>query len=117
MTSRNVARIIFVILLIGLSAAFLMQVSSNSVPRFEHADKVVHFGAFFILALTFHRAFPIPIWLALVLLTLYGVAIEWLQSLTPYRDASLGDLIADALGASTYYAIGYWYYRKQKKAK
>lgn len=117
MISRNVARIIFLLLLITLSAAFLMQVSTGAVPRFEHADKVVHFGAFFVLALTFHRAFPIPIWAALIVLTLYGVAIEWLQEMLPYRDASLGDLVADALGAAAYYAIAYWYYRRQKKGR
>jgi VanZ family protein len=117
MTSRNIARLIFLIVLIGLSAAFLMQVSTNQVPRFENADKVVHFGAFFVLALTFHRAFPIPIWAALVILTMYGVAIEWVQDMLPYRDASLGDLIADAAGASTYYAYAYFRFRQKKKAK
>lgn len=117
MTSRNIARIIFVVVLVGLSAAFLMQVSSNQVPRFEHADKLVHFGAFFVLALTFHRAFPIPIWAALIVLTLYGVAIEWVQGMLPYRSSSVGDLIADAAGASTYYVYAYFRFRQKKKAK
>lgn len=117
MTPRNVARIIFVIVLIGLSVAFLVQISGNQVPRFEHADKVVHFGAFFVLALTFHRAFPIPIWAALAILTSYGLAIEWAQDLLPYRQASLGDLLADAAGAATYYAFAYWRFHHKKKAK
>lgn len=122
MTSRNIARLIFLIVLIGLSAAFLMQVSSNQVPRFENADKVVHFVAFFVLALTFHRAFPIPIWAALIVLTLYGVAIEWVQGMLPYRSSSVGDLVADAAGASTYYVWAYWRFRRnqsrqKKKAK
>lgn len=116
MSSRNVARLIFLLVLIGLSVAFLAQISGNQVPRFEHADKVVHFVAFFILAVTFHRAFPIPIWAALIVLTMYGLAIEGAQHILPYRQASLGDLLADAAGAASYYLWVYWRYQ-QKKAK
>lgn len=58
MTSRNIARLIFLIVLIGLSAAFLMQVSSNQVPRFENADKVVHFVAFFCVGVDVSSCFP-----------------------------------------------------------
>lgn len=111
MTSRNVARVVFLVVLIALSIAFLVQISAGGVPRFQHLDKVVHFVAFFVLALTFHRAFPIPIWAALIILTGYGLAIEWAQDMLPYRQASIGDLIADAAGAVTYYALTYVRFR------
>jgi VanZ family protein len=113
MTPKNMARIIFLLVLIGLSAAFLMQVSSNTLPRFQHIDKLVHFGAFFVLALTFHRAFPLPFWLALIILTSYGLAIEYIQGLLPYRSASWGDLVADAAGAASYYMLIWWRYRRR----
>lgn len=112
MTSKNMARMIFVLVLIGLSVIFLMQVSNNSLPRFQHLDKVVHFGAFFLLALTFHRAFPLPFWLALIILTGYGFAIEYIQGLLPYRSSSWGDLVADAAGAASYYLFAWWRYRR-----
>ncbi|CAI8166356.1 MAG: Uncharacterised protein [Pseudidiomarina mangrovi] len=115
MTPKNVARLIFLLVLIGLSAAFLMQVSNNTLPRFQHLDKVVHFGAFFVLALTFHRAFPLPFWLALLILTGYGLAIEYIQGLLPYRSSSWGDLVADAAGAASYYAFTWWRYRYQQR--
>ncbi|WP_369742631.1 VanZ family protein [Pseudidiomarina sp. PP-1MA] len=114
-TKLVVARIVFVMVLIALSMAFLMQVSTGGIPRFEHADKVVHFAAFFVLALTFHRAFPIPIGAALVVLTLYGLAIEWAQHLLPYRSASAGDLLADAAGAVSYYGLFWWRFERKRK--
>ncbi|MDX1705613.1 VanZ family protein [Pseudidiomarina sp.] len=114
MTKKNTARLLFLLVLIGLSAIFLMRFSSGDLPRFEHADKVVHFGAFFILALTFHRAFPIPFWVALIILTAYGLAIEYVQNLLPYRQASMGDLLADAAGAAAYYLLVWWRYQRRK---
>lgn len=116
MTPKNMARMIFLLVLIGLSVAFLMQVSNNNLPRFQHLDKLVHFGAFFILALTFHRAFPLPFWLALIILTSYGLAIEYIQGLLPYRSSSWGDLVADAAGAASYYLFAWWRYRHQLRS-
>lgn len=115
MTPKNMARMVFLLVLVGLSAAFLMQVSSYSLPRFQHLDKVVHFGAFFILALTFHRAFPLPFWLALMILIGYGLAIEYIQGLLPYRSSSWGDLLADAAGAASYYGLIWWRYRREAR--
>lgn len=115
MTSRNVARLVFLVVLVGSTIAFLMQISTGSVPRFEHLDKVVHFMAFFILALTFHRAFPIPIWAALILLISYGLVIEWVQDMLPYRSSSVGDLIADAAGAASYYVYAFVRFKQRTK--
>ncbi len=117
MVSRSVAKVIFLLVLVGLSVAFLVQVSPSSLPRFEHADKVVHFGAFFVLALTFHRAFPIPIWAGLIILTAYGLAIEWVQDMLPYRTGSFGDLLADAAGAASYYAFFGWHFERKRQQK
>ncbi|RUO39168.1 hypothetical protein CWE22_10445 [Pseudidiomarina aestuarii] len=114
MSKRWFARLLFVLVLIGLSVAFLAQIQANAVPRFEHLDKVVHFVAFFILAWTFHRAFPIPWWLAVLILTGYGLAIEYIQGLMPYRSSSGWDLVADAAGAATYYKWALWRHHRNK---
>lgn len=115
MSSKNWARVIFIGLLIVVTAAFLMQVSTGELPRFEHLDKVVHFAAFFVLAWAFYHAFPIPIWAALVVLTGYGLLIEYIQEMLPYRDSSWGDLLADGLGAATFYLIAWWRFMRHRR--
>lgn len=65
---------------------------------FAQADKVQHALGFLALWLVGSRAWPgRPIALALGLLSL-GVGIEVAQSFTPLRQASLGDVLADAFG-------------------
>ncbi|CAB0151570.1 hypothetical protein PSI9734_01944 [Pseudidiomarina piscicola] len=115
MSSKNWARALFIALLAVVTASFLMQVSSGDLPRFEHLDKVVHFAAFFVLAWAFHHAFPIPIWLALIVLTGYGVLIEYIQQLLPYRTSSWGDLLADGAGAASFYLIAWWRFMRHRK--
>ncbi|MDN7125144.1 VanZ family protein [Pseudidiomarina terrestris] len=117
MSSKNLARVIFILLLIAVTAAFLMQISSGDLPRVEHLDKVVHFGSFFVLAWAFHHAFRLPIWLALIVLTGYGLLIEYVQELLPYRDSSWGDLLADGAGAATFYLIAWWRFVRHRKQK
>ena len=110
------ARIIFVVLICLLSVLFLWQFGPSTVSTIPHMDKAVHFGAFFILAFAFHRAFPLPIWVALPLLTAYGLAIEYAQSLTPYRSADWLDLVADAAGATAYYAL-HWLHKLWRRSR
>ncbi|RUO58763.1 VanZ family protein [Pseudidiomarina insulisalsae] len=117
MSSKNWARVIFLVLLVAVTAAFLLQVSSGALPRFEHFDKLVHFGAFFVLAWAFYHAFPIPIWLALLVLTGYGLLIEYVQELLPYRTSSWGDLVADAAGAGSFYLLAWWRFMRHRKRK
>lgn len=117
MLSKNWARVLFLVLLVAVTAIFLMQVSSGDLPRFQHMDKVVHFGAFFVLAWAFYHAFPIPIWLALLVLTGYGLLIEYIQVLLPYRSSSWADLAADAAGAASFYFITWWRFMRHRKRR
>jgi len=116
--TKRVARLLFLVVLISLSIAFLWQFGPSQATQVPHLDKAVHFAAFFILAFTFHRAFPVPIWIGLPLLVLYGIAIEYAQSLTPYRSGDGWDLVADAAGVVGYYlvnaAVVHW--RKKRQA-
>ncbi|WP_171044998.1 VanZ family protein [Pseudoalteromonas rubra] len=95
---------------------FAKEIQTNQIVRFEHADKVAHFGVFFILAFFSHHAFRFKIWFHLVLLTLYGAGIEWMQDSLPYRQASWGDFMADLAGAISYFAAYWIYCRKTGKS-
>jgi len=109
------ARIIFVTVLVILSVLFLWQFGPSSTAGIPYFDKMAHFGAFFVLAFTFHRAFPLPLWAGLSVLTAYGLAIEWAQSLIPYRAAELMDLVADAAGVLCYYGVHFGWQRWQQR--
>lgn len=65
------------------------------------SDKLVHASLFVVLGALAARSWPQPHqrWRALAGLLLLGVLTEALQSLIPGRSASLGDWLADALGA------------------
>jgi VanZ family protein len=68
------------------------------------SDKLEHLLAFYGLALLTDFAFrgtDFGLAKALPLLG-YGLLIEFLQSFVPYRDVSLWDLTADALGLIAY---------------
>lgn len=71
---------------------------------FPQADKLRHAVAFLALWAIGRRARLQPTWaLALGLLS-FGIGIELLQALTPHRESSLGDVLADVAGI----AAGRW---------
>lgn len=82
--------------------------ASGGTPTIPHLDKLVHLGAWFVLAVALWPAVRgerarMPLTRALFLVTalgLWGVATELLQSLTPSRSADLWDGLADLLGAA-----------------
>ncbi len=81
----------------------------EQVPRWPHFDKLLHFGAYGLLAALICRALntaalfhgkPVRlITCGIVLTTLYGLSDEWHQSFVPGRSAELADLLADFAGA------------------
>jgi VanZ family protein len=82
--------------------------SPQRLPSFEFSDKLMHFGAYAVMGVLFYRAYqtlpvksniPLIVWLSMISASLYGVSDEVHQSFVPYRDGSLGDVIADVLGA------------------
>ena len=71
------------------------------------SDKVNHIAAFLVLAWLADHAYPgysrgTDLWLALLG---YGLLLEGLQAWVPYREASLGDLLADAAGLAAYLVL------------
>jgi VanZ family protein len=80
-----------------------------SVPQvFSSQDKMLHFGAYFIMGILTWRSFKIinnkPIILALLSITfcsLYGVSDEWHQSFIEGRCSEVADWLADTSGAGS----------------
>lgn len=65
---------------------------------FPHADKLRHAAAFVALWAIGRQARFRPAWVLPLVLLAFGIGIELAQALTPTRDPSLGDVLADALG-------------------
>ncbi len=96
----------------GFFSALLL-VSYLSVSQFEGSpldalafinDKLEHTAAFFTLAFLLDFAWPCQPWNKSKWLTLlsYGLLIEIVQYFIPFREFSLWDLAADAVGLALY---------------
>jgi len=79
----------------------------ESFPSFVGFDKILHLAAYYLLGYMIHRVnilsknsfiFRHASLLTVIIGTLYGISDEWHQSFVPGRDASIYDLIFDALG-------------------
>jgi VanZ family protein len=81
-------------------ALFAGAEAAGQVPLFPPPfDKLAHFSYYGLMAALLAHAVGLRwLWLPLVLVPLVGAADEWHQSLTPGRDPSFWDWVADALG-------------------
>ena len=70
-------------------------------PDIIGIDKAAHFGLFGLLAmLVVRNGFPPRrAWIAVALVSLFGLTDEWHQSFTPGRFMEVADWVADTLGA------------------
>jgi VanZ family protein len=103
-TRRRLFRLALAVCLIAITTLALIPPGHEPLPV---SDKVNHIAAFLVLAWLADHAYPgygrgTGLWLALLG---YGVLIEALQATLPYREASLGDLLADALGLTAYLVL------------
>jgi len=86
--------------------------TSSSYPVPEQvarvSDKLLHFGAYFVLGLLYVNALAggfrksvdwRKAWLAVALSTLFGALDEWHQSFVPARSMSLLDVVFDFFGS------------------
>ncbi len=96
---------------------WLSDQSSLPVPGlFPHQDKVIHAGAYFVMAAFALRAFrhftdslTALIVTSVVFCSLYGFSDEWHQSFVPGRMSDIADWVADTIGAMLFVALYYWY--------
>lgn len=68
-----------------------------------HFDKVMHFGVFFVLATLMDCSRITAKAFILISLFFYGTGIELYQGTLESRQASIADIIADMLGALSYF--------------
>ena len=82
--------------------------SPEQIPSFPLVDKVLHFIAYGLMGILFYRAYqtlrirdnlPMLMLLSVVSASLYGISDEIHQSFVPFREAAVGDVIADIIGA------------------
>ena len=102
--TRRVYQVLFLISIIGFTFLFAKEIEGVG-SLFPHIDKVAHFGIFFVLAMVMDKAFKLPLVVQILLLAGYGAAIEFMQDMLPYRQASVGDFVADFIGAVSYFVI------------
>ncbi|ACB73297.1 VanZ family protein [Opitutus terrae] len=76
--------------------------SKIATPGLFQFDKAAHFLVFGLLATLVVRLGEgrRAAWLALLVVSLYGMADEWHQSFTPGRSVELADWMADTAGAA-----------------
>jgi VanZ family protein len=96
---RALPKLVFCLILLVLCFAGLR---SEPVPQlFNDQDKLHHWAGFACLTLSAYLAFPGTRLFWLLLWPLLGsMAIELGQSFLPQRSASLGDMLANALGVT-----------------
>lgn len=94
---RVLPKLAFFVILLVLCFAGMR---GEPVPQvYENQDKLHHWAGFFCLTVSAYLAFPGTRLIWLLLLPLMGsMLIELEQSLMPLRTASLGDMLANALG-------------------
>ncbi|RUO20482.1 hypothetical protein CWE08_08260 [Aliidiomarina iranensis] len=110
-------RILFLLVVVVVSALFVVQTPPTpAAASFPNADKVVHFGLFFILATTMHLAFRARLLIAIPLLLVYAVVIEIVQHHIPGRGAEVLDVVADMLGVLAFYLARALYKNRKKRS-
>ncbi len=74
---------------------------------FNFQDKVLHAGAYFMMAVLSWRAFShfqMPLktlaWSSVIFCSIYGISDEWHQSFVSGRSSSAADWVADTIGAA-----------------
>jgi VanZ family protein len=78
-------------------------------------DKLAHFSYYGLMTLLLlYATGPRWLWLSVAIVLLVGLADEWNQSMIAGRDASVGDWLANALGAALC-AYGYTHWAAKKE--
>ncbi len=98
--NRNQFKILFFITVIFVLYKALTPDDGNHFLNFEHADKVLHASAFFVLSFLLNRASSSIAKRIrnIISLLAFGILIEILQSFTGYREVSAADVLADLVG-------------------
>jgi len=95
-------RLALVITLVALGYLAFSDIQHQGIAAIS--DKLNHVAAFLVLSVLADFAFPKRSFDSQTMLAVlgYGVFIECVQGVLPYREASLADLLADSLGIMAY---------------
>ena len=121
MLNRNQFKVIFFATVIFILYKALTPSTGTPFFDFDHADKVLHASAFFVLSFLLNRASSSMAKRVRNMLSLlaFGILIEILQSFTGYREVSAADVLADLIGIlffqSTYSFLLYLRELKRKR--
>jgi hypothetical protein len=102
--------------LVAAAITFDSSCSHVAMPAITNFDKVAHFAVFGFLGTLVCRAGgpKWPAWLAVLIVSAFGVTDEWHQSFVPGRTCDVFDWLSDTLGAAlavTVYVKWAWYRR------
>lgn len=81
---------------VGLLVLLVLPIPDSWSIDIPHIDKLEHFLLFGYITYVFSRI--VPLWAAAFFALLLGVSTECVQYFLPYREGSLMDVVADALG-------------------
>jgi VanZ family protein len=101
-------RCCFILALSTITYLSLLDTSELPAVTLKIWDKLQHASAFLLLSFLLHRSFVNKRLFSMAhiaqacSLLCYGVIIECLQSYSPYRQASMGDVVADGVGIICY---------------
>ena len=117
--NKKTYRLLF-ILAIVVTLISTLSVVSKSVAVYLINDKLIHGLMFFVIAFLCSHALGSKFgFKAVIALALFGLAIEVLQHLLPWRSFSLLDWLADVIGILAYdviHRLKRRYYLKKIKA-
>lgn len=108
---------------VGLVAVIIGGLASERQlgVSFDGIDKLVHFAAFFALALLGALGWPARRGLFLLALPLVGVALEAAQTFSPTRSFEWGDALANSAGVGFAVAVSVavtrWLARPERKPR
>ncbi len=120
-TQQTIWRILLFLLLAAVAFLSLASLPPSAIPGnkltrmiasalfgdVSTADKVGHFIAYFMLgaAAFAARVARRSLWLAPLLITLYGVALEGAQFFLTYRTSDIADAIVNGVAATSGFAV------------
>jgi VanZ family protein len=105
----SILRCLFWLTILLITCLALWPLQSPPLTE-SHADKINHVAAFVALALLLRAAYRLSLLQTALLLLGYGLLIEVVQAVIPFRMFSLLDLTADGVGivvGSGLFVIGY----------
>lgn len=93
----------------------------DTLPKFEHSDKLMHFIAYFLYGLALQFSFSKIrkksryIFLTILIGALYAASDEFHQSFIPGREADIFDWLADFLGIIASLAFSNLFFKLKEK--